>query len=117
MSFDSNLSLGTYNFGSVTRSTISAPLTVTVTNNGTTPLTFNATNGFVLGGANPNHFRLTTGGPCVNGGTLPALSSCTLTVNFAPRVGTALNAKNATVVVRSNALNGSQCVFVRGTAQ
>ena len=105
-----------YNFGSVTRGQVSAPLTVTVTNKGTTPMTFNAGNGFTLGG-NSAQFRLTTGGSCVNGGTLPALGSCTITVVFAPTVGTARNTKNATVTIRSNATNGNQFVYVRGTAQ
>ncbi len=105
-----------YNFGSVTRGQVSAPLTVTVTNNGTTPMTFNAGNGFTLGG-NTAQFRLTTGGSCVNGGTLPALGSCTFTVVFAPTAGTARNTKNATVTIRSNATNGNQFVYVRGTAQ
>lgn len=109
-------SVAPYNFGSVTRGQVSAPLTVTVTNNGTTPMTFNAGNGLTLGG-NTTQFRLTTGGSCVNGGTLPALGSCTFTVNFAPTPGTTRNTKNATVTIRSNATNGNQFVYVRGTAQ
>jgi hypothetical protein len=79
-------------------------------------MTFNAANGFTLGG-NAAQFRLTTGGSCVNGGTLAALGSCTLTVNFAPRAGTTRATKNATVTIRSNATNGNQFVYVRGTAQ
>jgi len=106
-----------YNFGSVTRGQVSAPLTVTVTNNGTTTLTFNAGNGFTLGGGSANQFRLTTGGSCVNGGTLAALSSCTFTVNFAPTAGTTRTTKNSTVTIRSNATNGNRFVYVRGTAQ
>jgi hypothetical protein len=105
-----------FNFGSVTRGQVSGPLIVTVLNNGTTPMTFNAGNGFTLGG-NSAQFRLTTGGSCVNGGTLPALGNCTFTVVFAPTPGTARNTKNATVTIRSNATNGSQFVYVRGTAQ
>jgi hypothetical protein len=109
-----------FNFGNVTRGQVSlAPLTVTVTNSGTTPMTFNAVNGFTLGGANAAQFRLTTGGAggCANGVTLPGLGSCTITVNFAPSAGTARNTKNATVTIRSNATNGNQFVYVRGTAQ
>ena len=105
-----------YSFGNVTRGQLGTPLTVTVTNNGTTSMTF-ANNGFALGGTNPGQFRLTTGGSCVNGGTLAALASCTFTVNFAPTAGTARNAKNATVTIRSNATNGNQFVYVLGTAQ
>jgi len=106
-----------FNFGGVTRGQVSAPLTVTVTNNGTTPMTFNTNNGFTLGGNSAAQFRLTTGGSCVNGGTLPALGSCTLTVTFAPTAATARNTKNATVTIRSNATNGNQFVYVRGAAQ
>ncbi len=104
-------------FGSVTRGQVSAPFTVTVTNSGNSALTFNAANGFTLGGANPTQFRLTTGGLCANGGTLPALGTCTITVSFAPAAATARNTKNATVTIRSNATNGNQFVYVRGTAQ
>ncbi len=105
-----------HNFGGVTRGQVSAPFTLTVTNSGTTLMTFNAANGFTLGG-NTTQFRLTTGGSCVNGGTLPALGSCTFTVTFAPTAGTTRNTKNATVTIRSNATNGNQFVFVRGTDQ
>jgi FtsP/CotA-like multicopper oxidase with cupredoxin domain len=106
-----------YNFGNVTRGQVGTALTVTVQNTGNTALTFNGTNGFTLGGNNPGQFTLTTGGSCANGGTLPALSNCTFTVNFAPTLGTALSTKNATVTIRSNATNGNQFVYVRGTAQ
>jgi hypothetical protein len=46
-------------FGGVTRGQISGPQIVTVTNTGTGDLTFSATNGFTLGGANAAQFRLT----------------------------------------------------------
>ena len=107
-----------YNFGGVTRGQVSAPLTINLTNTGSAPLTFNATNGFVLGGNNPTQFRMTTGGSCVNGGTLGAGASCSVTVNFAPRAGTTLTLKSATVTVRSNApVNPTLRVYVVGTAQ
>ena len=106
------------NFGGVPRGTPSAPFSFTVTNSGNTPLTFNAGNGFTLGGANSGQFTLAaTTAPCVNGGTLSALTSCTFTVSFTPTAGTAPNTKNATVTIRSNATNGNQSVTVRGTAQ
>ncbi|HUD65459.1 MAG TPA: hypothetical protein VMQ17_12810 [Candidatus Sulfotelmatobacter sp.] len=54
-------SVAPYNFGSLTGGQVSAPLTVTVTNNGTTPMRFNAGNGFTLRG-NTAQFQLTTGG-------------------------------------------------------
>jgi hypothetical protein len=105
------------NFGSVTRGQVSAPFNFTVTNTGTSALTFNATGAFTLGGSNPNQFVLTTGGSCANGQTLAALGSCTFSLTFAPRTGTAVGTKTATVRVRSNATNGTQTVSVVGTAQ
>jgi len=107
----------TNNFGGVTRGQVSAPFNFTVTNTGTSALTFNATGAFTLGGSNPNQFVLTTGGSCANGQTLAALGSCTFSVTFAPRTGTALGNKSAIVRVRSNATNGTQSVTVVGTAQ
>jgi hypothetical protein len=105
------------NFGSVTRGQVSAPFNFTVTNTGTSALTFNATGAFTLGGSNPNQFVLRTGGSCANGQTLAALGSCTFSLTFAPRTGTAVGTKTATVRVRSNATNGTQTVSVVGTAQ
>ena len=105
------------NFGGVTRGQVSAPFNFTVTNNGTSTLTFNATNAFTLGGANAGQFLLTTGGSCANGQALAPLASCTFSVAFRPRAGTARGTKTATVRVRSNATNGTQTVTVAGTAQ
>lgn len=107
----------TNNFGGVTRGQVSAPFSFTVTNTGTSALTFNAAGGFTLGGTNASQFVLTTGGSCANGQTLAALGSCTFSVTFAPRTGTALGNKTAIVRVRSNATNGTQSVTVTGTAQ
>jgi hypothetical protein len=105
------------NFGGITRGQVSAPFAFTITNNGTSVLTFTATGAFTLGGTNANQFLLTTGGSCVNGGSLAPLASCTFSVTFRPRTGTALGTKTATVRVRSNATNGAQTVTVAGTAQ
>jgi hypothetical protein len=59
-------------FGGATRGQASAPFNFTVTNNGTSTLTFIATNAFTLGGTNAGPFVLTTGGSCVNGGVTVA---------------------------------------------
>jgi trimeric autotransporter adhesin len=104
-------------FGGVIRGQVSGPQTVTVMNTGTGDLTFNATNGFTLGGANAAQFRLTPSAPCANGGILPQGASCTVSVVFAPKLSTALGAKSATLSVRSNATNGTQTVTLTGTAQ
>ena len=111
------LTPATNNFGAVTRGQVSAPFTFTVTNTGTTALTFNATGAFALGGSNAGQFVLTTGGSCANGQTLVALGRCTFSVTFAPRTFTARGNKTATVRVRSNATNGTQSATVTGTAQ
>jgi FtsP/CotA-like multicopper oxidase with cupredoxin domain len=111
------VSPASHNFGGVLRGTPSAPFPFTVTNSGNTPLTFNAGNGFTLGGANPGQFQLTTGGSCANGGTVAAGGSCSFNVIFAPTANTARNTKNATVTINSNATNGAQSVTVSGLAQ
>jgi hypothetical protein len=106
----------TIKFGNVSRGQLSTQFTVTVTNTGIGPLTFNTNNGFALGGANPGQFRLTPSAPCANGRILPQNGSCTLTVVFAPTPTTAHGAKSATLFVRSNATNGTQTVSLTGTA-
>jgi hypothetical protein len=104
-------------FGSVTRGQLGTPQTVTVSNTGNMPMTFNALNAFTIGGLNANQFTLTTGGSCVNGGTLAGGASCTVTVNFRPTLGTALGAKSAILSVRDNATNSrTQTAALSGTA-
>ncbi len=103
-------------FGNVTRGTLSGPLTVTMSNTGTVPLTFTA-NGFALGGANSDQFTLTAGGAVVcqwrdrgSGG------SCTVIVKFSPTANTARGAKSATLIIRDNAV-GTPVPSLTGTAQ
>lgn len=105
------------NFSAVTGGQSSAPFRFTVTNSGTTAMTFATTNAFTVAGANPGPFLVTTAGLCANGQTLAPLATCTFTVTFSPGRFVALGAKTATVRIRSNAVNGTQSVTVLGTAQ
>jgi uncharacterized repeat protein (TIGR02543 family) len=103
-------------FGSVTRGLVSAPQTVTVSNTGTVPYMFDLWSGFKLGGVNPKDFTLVTGGSCMNGGTLAAGASCTVTVSFAPARKTAIGAKSATLTIKDAATKTPKIVTLSGTA-
>lgn len=65
-------------FGNVSRNTTSIPMTVTVTNEGATPLSVGSIN---LGGASPAQFARTSQCPA----SLAAGSSCTVSVVFKPK--------------------------------
>ncbi|MFB3814371.1 MAG: choice-of-anchor D domain-containing protein [Terriglobales bacterium] len=105
------------NFGSVPRGQLSAPKTVTVTNNGNAALTFVATGAFTLSGTNPTQFVVTPAAPCANGGSLAPGASCSVTVVFAPAAGTPAGTRNAILNVRDNAIPSVQSVYLVGTAQ
>ncbi len=97
---------GSLGFGtSVPQGTVSAPQTVTLTNNGSAPL---SVAGFEMQGANPNDFftGTTTCGAAVAPG-----GSCTVQVRFAPQ---AQGARSATLTTISNASSGGS-VTLTGT--
>ncbi len=105
------------NFGSVIRGQVSAPQAVTVTNTGSAPLVFRATNAFVFSGGQSAHFSFPAGSTCLSGGTLAPGANCTVMVAFSPAAGTARNLKSTTLNIRDNAPNSPQQVALTGTAQ
>jgi hypothetical protein len=96
-------------FGSVDpvpQGTVSAPQTLTITNNGSAPL---VVSGFATGGANPGDFL--TGNTSCLAPVAPG-SDCTVEVRFAPQ---AEGSRSATLSVLSNA-PASTAVTLSGTA-
>lgn len=105
------------NLGTVTRGQISSSQLVTVSNTGGTSMTFASSGAFAISGAQALMFQVTTGGNCVNGGTLSAGSSCTVSLRFRPTFGSTTGAKTSTLTVKSNASNSPQAVALTGTAR
>ncbi|HKP91389.1 MAG TPA: glycine-rich protein [Thermoleophilaceae bacterium] len=95
-------------FGSQPATTVSAPKSVTVTNNGTAPL---IVHGVTFSDTDADDFFV---GSSDCGGSVPAGSSCTITVRFAPRPGASSRA--AKMNIRSNAPNSPTVVNLSGTA-
>ncbi len=93
-------------FGSQTVSTTSAPMTVTVTNHGTTAVTVS---GVTIAGTNKSDFKVQNNG-CTsitaNGGT------CTITVTFTP---TATGARTGTLTVTDTDKGSPQTDILEGT--
>jgi hypothetical protein len=92
------------NFGNQSVGTISPPRTVTLTNTGSTPLNIR---GVGIVGSNFGDFVETT--TC--GSSVPANSSCTIDVRFAP---TATGRRGASIKVRDDGGGGAQAVALRG---
>jgi len=85
--------------------TSSTPLTVTITDVGTTTIVFNP---FVIVGANPGDFSMTT--TC--GQDVFANKSCTVTVTFTP---TATGKRTAAVSITDDAGGSPQNILISGT--
>jgi hypothetical protein len=99
------LSPARLNFGSHKVGTTSAPKTVTVTNAGTTTVTFTAP---TIDGADPGDFHQTNNcGASVAGG-----ASCTISITFTP---TATGARDATLEVNDDGGASPQTAALSGT--
>ncbi len=93
-------------FATQPQSTVSAPQTVTITNNGRGSL---AVSGLSFAGADPGDFFIASS-TC--GGQIPSGSSCQVTVSFAPQ---AQGARSANLVIASDDLNSPASVPLSGT--
>ncbi len=93
-------------FATTAQATLSAPLTLTVTNNGGQPLSIT---GLTFTGANAGDFILTSNG-CL--GSVAPGGSCELTVSFAPQ---GLGARAATLQFASNDPSSPLQVALSGT--
>ena len=83
----------------------SKPLTMQLSNPGTTPLTVHS---IAISGADPRDFTETNN--C--GGRVPVAKVCTVTVEFQP---TAKGRSSAVLTIKDNALRGTQSVPLVGT--
>jgi hypothetical protein len=100
-------------FASQTVLTTSAPLSVTVSNSGTTTVNFT---GFATAGPDAEDFSIplpTSESMCSPTGTLAAKSSCTINVLFTPQ---ASGTRTATLNVSDSATGSPQTVMLTGTA-
>ena len=97
----------TLNFGNQAVGTSSAAQTVTITNNGTSSLTFGSS-GIAISSPAPQEFSQTN--TC--GTTLAVNQSCTVSVTFSPVVS---GANNVYLVFSDNAPNSPQSVSLLGT--
>lgn len=76
-------------FASENVGSTSAPTTFTLTNSGTADLSITT---IAIQGASPRSFEVSSGGSCAGGGSVPAGSSCTVQVAFAPIAAGAVTA-------------------------
>ena len=97
-------------FGTVSQGTTSAPMTVTLTNTGTSPLMFTAAP--ALSGTNAADFAITAT-TCAVATPVAALGTCTVTLTFTPSVSNVL--ENATLTFADNATPATQTVPISGT--
>src|SRR5215468_84181 len=96
------------NFGTVAVGTTTAAKSVTVTNVGTTPVTFTSIS---IAGTNPGDYQISAN-TC--GTSLAARGSCTVSVRFKP---TAAATRNATLRVADNGGGSPQTASLNGVGQ
>jgi hypothetical protein len=89
---NAGVSPGSIAFGSQPTASASAPVNITLTNNGTAPLTYG---GVARGGTNPGDFSV-SGSNCSGVGSLQPGDFCTISVQFVP---TTTGNRSATVIV------------------
>jgi len=99
-----NLSSYNLNFGKQTAGTTSAPMAVTLTNTGTTPLLLST---LTVSG----NFALAAGTSCADGGTLAPNASCVIDVTFTP---TKKGSKSGSVVITDNCRISPQTIRLSG---
>jgi hypothetical protein len=98
-------------FGKQTKGTTSTAKTVTLKNTGATDLMISS---ITITGKNSPDFSESSTCPLSPAATLPAGSSCTITVTFTPSVK---GSESAKVVITDNALLSPQFVLLSGTGQ
>ncbi|MES2091675.1 MAG: choice-of-anchor D domain-containing protein, partial [Pseudomonadota bacterium] len=105
---------------SIASSTLSPTATAGTTSTASTTLSNTGTANLVLGtltfsGSESGDYSLASGNTCTASLTLPAASSCTLVVQFAPAIAVS-GARNATLTITHNATGSPQSVTINGTA-
>lgn len=99
------------NFPNQNLNTKSAPMTVTLTNSGTTAVTINGT-GITIIGSNPGEFMQTNTCPPI-GQSLAGGANCTISVTFAP-TGTVQGPRSATLNIDDTDSSSPQQVTLAG---
>ena len=104
-------------FGNQSVSTTSSPLTVTVSNTGTSSETL-STPYFTITGTNSSNYANAGTGTCTNGGTIAASGSCTINLTFTP---SASGSRTATLTLQgtvnaTDSLTGTGVAAVVGLA-
>ena len=102
---------GTLNFPATAQGSVSAPLSVTVSNPGNAPLNISA---IALGGGNPTEFTAPSGN-CIGAAIAPS-ASCTVSESFAPATAGSAGQRQATMVFTDNATGAPQSITLIGTA-
>jgi YVTN family beta-propeller protein len=105
-----SLNPGTVNFGSQPVGMSATPITVTLTNTGTTNLVFTSVG--APAGTNAGDFVIQTASTCSGGSTVTPNSSCTIVVGFTP---SASGARTATITLVDNATNSPQSLNLTGS--
>lgn len=91
------------------RGTTSAAQSVTVTNNGNSPVTFSS---IALTGANPGDYAISADTCPVGAGALAASASCSVSIRFSP---TAIGTRTGAVTFTDNAVGSPQSAGLSGT--
>jgi hypothetical protein len=92
------------NFGTQTANTTSAPMSVTLKNTGTTPLSLTKI-------STSGSFALASGTTCMNGGTVHPSGTCTIYVTFTPK---STGPAHGAVIITDNALFSRQIIGLSG---
>jgi urease beta subunit/alpha-D-ribose 1-methylphosphonate 5-triphosphate synthase subunit PhnH len=101
-----SLAPGSLLYGNQLLNTVSTTQTVTVTNTGTAPLTVST---LTFAGTNPGDFAISSNG-CSS--AVAAGGNCTIGLTFTP---TAVGARSGTLLIASNANNGTRALSLSGT--
>ena len=110
-SFTLNFSPSSLTFALQNTGSTSTAQSVTVTNNGNSPVTFSS---IALTGANSGDFAISNNSCPVGAGSLAATSSCSVSVTFSP---SANGSRIAAITFTDNASGSPQSVGLTGTGQ
>ena len=105
------LTPGNVSFGFQQQGTTSGPITLTLANTGSAALNISA-NGITITGANAADFTIVNTSTCSAGGSVPAGSSCTVSITFKPSMTAA---ESATLAIADNATGSPQTDTLAGT--
>lgn len=100
----------TVSFGIQPVAVTSSPQTLTITNTGSSTLTF--TTNATIGGTNASDFVVSPSSTCANGANVGANGTCTIVITFTPA---AIGTRSATVSISDNAAGSPHSAALSGT--